>query len=144
MAESTTRWNPWRALRARDHLELRWADLAPAKGLLTVDSAGIRIVWLHRALSRRWRSATLAHELVHDERGIFYDRSTPALLVSKEERAVKIETSRRLVPPEELAEMARWAAAEEPIELWELAEAFDVPEEIVALAVQQYARGQST
>jgi hypothetical protein len=78
---------------------------------------------------------------VHDERGIFYTAEAPAKLVAKEEHAVRAETARRLVPTAELASIARRAAAEDPVELWQLADWFDVPEEIAALAVERYTRG---
>jgi hypothetical protein len=92
------RWNPWRALRGRPWLLLRWATLDRAAGLL-VDHGDHRAIVLDPRLGRRARSAVLTHELVHDERSLFYDAATPLPLVAKEVAAVEGETCRRLVPP---------------------------------------------
>lgn len=55
-------WNPWRALRAREHVRLRWALLPRGtRGLLKLDGDRATIS-LDARLDQRQRNATLAHE----------------------------------------------------------------------------------
>jgi hypothetical protein len=131
-------WNPWRALRARPHITLEFEHLpAGSDGLLVDRGAGRRVLILAARLTRRERRATLTHELVHDERGILYGPTTPAGLVQLEERAVCVETARRLVPPDELEV---FADGDRQVMSWELAEHFDVPEPVVLTAVEAAKR----
>ena len=118
-------WNPWRALREREHLTLFVGRLPD----------GVRGVWMpgvivldHR-LGRRQRNATLAHELVHDERGIGAPAATTATM-EREEAIVRRITAQRLIPATELAALALTADLD-PIETWAVAEHFDVPLAIV-------------
>jgi len=102
-----TRWNPWRALRSRHHLQLVWATLEGAEGLF--DPPGF--IWLDDRLGRRHRNAVLAHELIHDERRGGCDLAgMPAswsAVVARDEAAVDDEVARRLVPVGELADYCR-------------------------------------
>lgn len=118
------RWNPWRALRERDHIRVEWAFLR-CRGLWIPHADGTATIQLDARLSRRERRCVLAHELIHDERGIAFLPSTPAGLVEAEERWVRAETARRLVPPAELAELVA-ALAPEPVTVLDVADAFDV------------------
>jgi hypothetical protein len=127
-------WNPWRALRGRPHVVLEWGELTGTRGAL-VEAPDGRVIWLDWRLGRRARSAVLTHELVHDERGLLYDETTPVALVAKEEAAVRTETARRLVPPRDLAAMI---AEGEPVELWQIAERFDTTEEVARAAVERW------
>lgn len=128
-------YNAWRDLRARRHLTLRWAILDVA-GMLTEHHGGRRIVWLDVRLDRPQRHATLCHELIHDERDILYHPSTPQPLVQVEEREVEREVARRLVPADLLAELAsQRLSLGERLEVWEVAEAFDVPHPVAELAM---------
>lgn len=130
-------YNAWRDLRGRHHLTLRWGVLEGAAGMLT-EHRGRRTVWLDVRLNRPERHATLAHELVHDERGILYDPSTPDALVEVEEREVEREVARRLVPADLLAEMVgQRLSLGEAIASWEVAEAFDVPHHVAVLAMRR-------
>ena len=115
------RWNPWRALRARPHVTLQWAMLRSARGLW-VPNGATATIYLDVRLSRRERRCVLAHELVHDERGIAYGPGTPRALVDLEERAVTAIAVERLVPATELEQLANRG----PIEMWEVADHFDV------------------
>ena len=67
------RWNPWAALRERAHLTLRWARLDGILGYLERD-----LVVLDDRLDRPERNAVLAHELVHEERGVVVSTRMPA------------------------------------------------------------------
>lgn len=76
-------------------------------------------------LTRRERRWVLAHELIHDESGIGYTSATPRLLVEMEERCVRVETVRRLVPSAELAALVT-RPAPEPVLVIDVADEFDV------------------
>lgn len=130
--------NPWRVLRGRKHLTLPWAVLDHANGMLVEDGPR-RTVILDRGLGRRQRSAVLTHELVHDERGLLYDSSTPAAMVAKEESIVRAETVRRLVP---IAELDALAAAGETLEACQVAEHFDIPEDVARDACWRWRRAR--
>lgn len=90
---------------------------------------------LDHRLGRRERNATLAHELVHDERGLLYVPGTPPGLVEKEEHWVRTITARRLVPP---GELARYVARldGDGVTAMMVAEEFDVPVEIAHTALR--------
>jgi hypothetical protein len=96
---------------------------------------GVRGMWrgdtvvLDDRLGRRQRNATLAHELVHEERRVGWPDATPATM-EREEAIVRRITAERLVPVEELAELAARAELN-PVEVWEVAEHFDVPVDVL-------------
>lgn len=74
---------------------------------------------LDARLRQQERAAVLAHELVHDERGLFYDDDTPLAMIEKEESAVNATVAMRLVPWAELAELIHRAESDD----WGLEEA---------------------
>jgi hypothetical protein len=124
-------WNPWRSLRAREHLDLEWRDLPPGvDGAWVPRRGGRAVIVLAARLTRRARRCALAHELVHDERGIV-TTSLPAALAAKEERAVDLEVARRMVPSDELRS---WITARlelgEPVTAHDVAEEWDVTEQV--------------
>lgn len=133
MAENP--WNPWRALRDRAHLVLEWG-LLDTPGMIVRESART-VIWLDARLRQRDRNATLAHELIHDERGLLYTSATPQRLIDKEEAIVRREVARRLVPTSVLDELA---ASGEQVTLRDIAERLDVPEEVAEIAVGLWAR----
>jgi hypothetical protein len=66
-----------------------------------------RTVWLHRDLTSAERRSTLAHELVHAERG-----DVPCgdpVLDTRQELRVESEAARRLLPLPLLSDVLRWA-----------------------------------
>lgn len=132
-------WNPWRALRERDDVELAWADLAPAHGAWA--RRGDRaVIVLDAGLDRRARSAALAHELVHDERGLDLTPGAPVLLREVEEARVRAEVARRLVPLDELARfVARLLELGEPVTPRRVADEFDTTIAVAARACGQLA-----
>lgn len=134
-------WNPWRALRERPHIELRFADLDGRRGLWQRDEHGDLIV-LDAALDRVARRCVLAHELVHAERGIGFPAASPATM-QREEEAVRREVARRLVPAAELAHRGL-RLAEPPPTVSELAEHFDVERSVIELAVSLSASSPSS
>ena len=126
------RSHPWAELRARPWISLQWARLSGCSGQLVDVGFGRRVLYLSAGLDRVARRAVLAHELIHDERGIFYSPSTPIGLVEVEERAVRREVARWLVPFDDLARMALRG---EPLTAALVASDFDVPEDVALLAV---------
>lgn len=132
-------WSPWRALREREHIDLVWKDLP--RGVLGawVPRGRRATIVLGVRLGRRSRRCVLAHELVHDERGIV-TTALPHLLRAKEERAVDVEVARRLVPVDELrALVARAVDLGDGVGVLEVADAFDVDEPVARLALQLLA-----
>lgn len=96
--------HPWRILRGREHLTLRFVDL-PLEQNATLDTAGV--VQIANDLDYAERRCALMHELVHDERGIPHEHD-PA-----EELAVEREAARRLIQVDDLIDVARWALSME-------------------------------
>jgi hypothetical protein len=118
-------WAVWDELAARPHLLLEFGEIDGADALIDDLGEGWRRITLDSRLDRRARRAALAHELVHDERGILFDAGSPAGLVAVEERAVQAEVVRRLVPPADLAD--RLARSDHPVTWRDVADWFDVP-----------------
>ena len=66
-----SRWNPWRTLRSRSHIRFRLEALPDETGGAVYGKCGEdAAILIDRRLSQRDRAAALAHELVHDERGL--------------------------------------------------------------------------
>ncbi|HEU5150783.1 MAG TPA: hypothetical protein VFU19_09810 [Iamia sp.] len=137
------RWNPWAALRARPHVELR---LDPEAGLLgggmLVLGPGLAVVVIDPALDRRSRRVALAHELIHEERGGGCD--APGLpealdvIVARDEAEVVREVARRLVPAPALRRLLEQRhGLGLHVEPWEVAEAFDVDDATARVALAE-------
>lgn len=136
-------WNPWRALRAREHIELRWGRLRGSREVIVDVGSGRREVWLDARLGRVDRNHLLAHALVHDERFLFPPGAPPALC-AKEEALVTRETARRLVPLDELDRLVRrLEAMDEPVGAVVVMEEFDVPVDVAHLALRLLADDRS-
>lgn len=135
-------WRVWADLRRRTHLELVWAQLRGHKGRIEDLEDGRRRITLDSRLHRTDRRATLAHELVHDERGLLFADDTPLGIVIKEEALVAAETTRRLVPPAELDELVarRYRDDGTGVHWTDVAEWFDVPEDIARQALADLER----
>lgn len=99
---------------------------------------GTHVVTLDTALGRRDRNAVLAHELIHVERGIGWGAATAATM-QHEEAQVRRETARRLVPIEELSVFVAARAENEPVTAELVADEFDVPVAVAALALRLLA-----
>lgn len=139
MAAAGAAWNPWRALREQGDIELEWAELnAGTDGLAQQEGSRRRIV-LRYDLTRVERNAVLAHELIHHERGILFDETTPPPLIEKEEATVRAICTDRLVPPDRLAEfLSMWDPELIGVSARMVAEEFDVPEDIAAHALERF------
>jgi hypothetical protein len=120
------------------HVTLEWRDLPPtALGAWVPGAAGAATIVLATRLSRRQRRCVLAHELVHDERGITVPLAAPAALVAKEEAIVERITARRLVPPDELAAFVSSRAELEGITPGLVVEEFDVELDVARRALAE-------
>ncbi len=128
-------WNPWAALRERRHLLFLLANLPDGVEGAYQRRGETGYVLLDRSLDQAERNATLAHELVHEERGTL-PAGAPDWLVDKEERHVDDEAARRLVPLEALDDLHLRAVVHgEQIALWEVAKQFGVTEAVAGRAV---------
>lgn len=138
------RWNPWRSLRDRTHLEFGLVSLPGplGGGYYEPQPEGWAALLIDERLTRVDRRAVLAHELVHDERGGgCTSEDMPAswdAVVTRDESAVDREVARRLVPADELR---AFAEQHEPdgVAVWEVAAEFDVPDHVAERACRLLA-----
>lgn len=75
----------------------------------------------------------LAHELGHCECGAFYNRYSPVDLIGKHEHRADKWAIKKLLPKQELIQ-----AFKNGNYLWEVAEMFEAPEELVKKAMEYY------
>lgn len=117
-------YNPWRDLRGRPHLTLKWADVKGCREVIKDTPSG-RVVYLQHGLSFADRRCLLCHALIHDERGLFPPGASPQVCV-KEETIVRDETAVRMIPPAELDKyLAECEAADEAVHAFMVAERFN-------------------
>lgn len=76
----------------------------------------------------------LAHELGHCVRGAFYNRYSAVDCKSRHERRANVWAYRKLVSEDELHE----AVMRGNVEIWELAEYFDLPQDLMEQIVNYY------
>jgi hypothetical protein len=131
-------WNPWRALRERRHITLVWADLPPGmRGAWLRHPSRTEIV-LSASSSRIERNAGLAHELVHDERGIDLTPACPPAVRAKEEAIVRAITADRLVPLADLMELVEASTSiGVPVDAALVAREFEVPLDVAQTALER-------
>jgi hypothetical protein len=105
-------WNPWRALARRPDVTVVYAD--PGEGNVGVVDLDARVITLCPSLLQDERRSTLAHELVHLERG------TPCDPGEAEEREVARLAAVRIIPLPDLVEAVKWSddLEEQAGELW--------------------------
>lgn len=133
------RWNPWRALRAREDARLRFRSIHPSAGGALVEVRdGVETIYLDHRLDAAERNAALAHELIHLERGV-PEVGCPDLLRAKEEALVRAETVRRLVPVDELAGWVKARAEVGPVTVDMVAEEWGVPGYVAETALARLA-----
>lgn len=107
-------YHPWHRLRELAHVELRWVDR------LTDDDLG-RCIHRHRMIlmssnqSQAERRCTLAHELVHLDRG-----PVTAAELDREEEIVERIAARQLIDIRKLGEAIAWSSDPATVaeELW--------------------------
>ena len=97
-------WQPWRTLR-EEHPDVVVHYAAPLPALVLGVTDG-RSIWLARGLLQVEERCTLAHELIHIERG--HRGCQPPRIEADVER----EAARRLIPLDLLGEALTWARCE--------------------------------
>lgn len=100
---------------------------------VTLDDDGSFIA-LSRALHGAEEKEIAAHELGHCEYGGTYNRYSPFEVSAKAERRADKWAYHKLVPPGELRATFKAGI----VEVWELAERFDVSDEFMAKALEYY------
>jgi hypothetical protein len=108
--------NPWRLLRSRPHITLRWTRLRHRYG----ETDGHSLIRLHPDQLQVERRVSVLHELIHIERG--HTRRCDGA----EERAVRREVARRLIPIDALLRILVWTDSwhEAADELWVTVDVF--------------------
>lgn len=107
--ERMSEYSPWAHAAAHPHLTITHTDLPAGIAGLTDG----RTIWISRRLTQAGRRCTLAHELVHIERGT-------TAVDEREERTVDQIAAARLIPLPALMDVARWTGCkvEAAEELW--------------------------
>jgi hypothetical protein len=105
-------WNPWRALSRSPEVSVVYGD--PGEGNVGVVDLRSRVITLCPSLLQDERRSTLAHELVHLERG------TPCGPGDPEEREVARLAAARIIAWPDLVEAVKWSddLEEQARELW--------------------------
>lgn len=135
-------WNPWRSLRARDHILFALSQHAKiGGGAIYARRGDLAAIVIDPDLGRVDRNAALAHELVHDERGGI-PIGAPDWIVRKEERSVDLEVAVRLVPVDDLLRFCLARATVGPVSVADVAGEFEVPEPVARRALLNMGRSQ--
>lgn len=130
-------WNAWRELRARPEVTFARAPLPAAFGgaVCARWNDGAAVIVVDPSLGRRERHEAVAHELTHLDLGGACEGETPALEVRIEEK-VRRTVADRCVPPVALSEYVRRRVADdEQVSVVDVAEHFDVTDELARLAL---------
>ena len=129
------RWDPWRALRARgDGTLFAFAPLGGPDGRWERDDQG-DVILVETALGRRARRVTLAHELIHAERGVGHPEATGATMQLEEQRVCR-EVAQRLVPRRQLQQFLLERTSVGGVSAVDVAEEFDVTVGVADLACE--------
>lgn len=115
MTTTAVRYHPWRHLRAQQSWTFVTAELPEHRRAQTDWTT--RTVTIAKGLTQAKRRCSLAHELVHMERGpVAADARTAA----REERLVEAIMARRMIELRDLGEALAWSQypADVADELW--------------------------
>lgn len=121
--------NPWAELRAHPELRLEW-ELLPdgLEALYCPNVDGTATIVLDARLTRRQRNVALRHEEWHHNLGVLGVRRF-------DERQVDDLVAADLVPLDELAQLVASICDDgSPVMAWEIADAFDVTDEVAERA----------
>lgn len=134
-------WRPWRELRDRADIDFALVELPDGLRAVLARRGPDRVILIQRSLSPPERLVALAHELVHEERngGAIVPRPPHPLSIEvpREEARVDRIVTNRLVPRSELSSFLQSRAEiDPPVEPWEVAEEFGVPEEYAERAMR--------
>ena len=123
-------------LAEKENITVDNVPLKHSKAFSVMDDDGDCFVALDRRQcdSDREEKVMLAHELGHCIKGAFYNRYSPLDCKSRHERRANVWMYRRLVSEDELHN----AVMKGYVEIWELAEYFDLPQEIMEKIVCYY------
>lgn len=136
-AMTSRRWHPWRELRDRPHITLAFDQIADRFGGGLYGRRGDQAaVVISPELDRAGRRCALGHELLHDERGVLAPDATAATM-QIEERAVRREAARRLVPLDELERFVTTRATVDMVTAELVADEFDVTITVASEAIRQ-------
>jgi hypothetical protein len=128
---------PWRELRDRDHIELRFDPIADLAGGAvygrTLD--GRAVIVISPGLDQIERRCALAHELVHDDYGIVAPPATD-LTMERVEHLARRRTAEWLLPLDDLAAWVQARAEVEPVTAELVAAEFDVTPDIAGHALR--------
>lgn len=104
-------YHPWRDLRAREHVSVAWTRSLP-RGVRAVAHGDALL--MDAGQMQAERRSTLAHELVH------LDRGDAECQPARVEREVEEEAARRLIPIDHLIDALLWSQDEHELseELW--------------------------
>ncbi len=101
-------WHPWRAIRDQPDITVRWAEMNSRLGAW---DEGTRTMTLDPRQLQHERRVTATHEAIHAE------RRHAGRCCGLVERQVQLETARRLISLDSLADALVWTQDE-----WEVAE----------------------
>lgn len=113
----------WRIMSTAESLSIQWTDGTCA---VVMDPT--------RFASNADETWKLSHELGHCETGSFYNRNSALDERRRNEERADRWAIRNVLPFEDLEEAVESGARE----LWELAERFDLPEQMVKKAIDYY------
>ncbi|MBQ3045617.1 MAG: ImmA/IrrE family metallo-endopeptidase [Clostridia bacterium] len=116
--------------------EILCCDLPHTVSVSAVSATGVCYIGMDpfRIETTAQERVHLAHELGHCETGSFYNVYSPLDVREKQERRADCWAVSRLVPAEEFMDALSCGM----VEVWELAEHFDVTEDFIRKAVEIY------
>ncbi|MBQ7661217.1 MAG: ImmA/IrrE family metallo-endopeptidase [Clostridia bacterium] len=95
------------------------------------------VIGLHPSLRGGAYRAQLAHEIGHCMTGAFYNEHTPVFTRGQCEHRADKWAVRRLLPKKKLLA----AMQDGCVEVWQLADHFDLPDDFIIRAIQIYGEG---
>lgn len=127
---------PWRELRDREHIELRFDPIADLTGGAVYGRLGDQaVILLSPSLDQIERRCALAHELVHDELGVVTPPATEGTMQRIEQMARR-RAAEWLLPADDLTAWVRARAEIEPVTAELVAREFDVTPVVAAEALR--------
>ena len=101
---------------------------------MAIEVYGIRAIALHNDLTKREERSYLSHELGHHMKSALYDKTTPCFTRGQCEHKADKWAVHKLIPVRSLHAAFRKGY----VEVWQLAEYFDVTEEFILKTIEIY------
>lgn len=101
---------------------------------IAIEVDGIRAVSLRRDLTKAEERSYLSHELGHHIKGALYRKETPCITRGRCELRANTWAAHRLIPIRSLYAAFRKGC----VEVWQLAEYFDVTEDFILKTIEIY------